>query len=166
MTGGCPSWDDNGGMSLAAIADTAGFGRYRLVERIGAGGMAIVYRAFCDAADGTPRELVIKRVLPELSRDPSFSSMLVAEARISSRLTHPNIVQLYELGRVGDEYYLAMELVDGVDLVRLLNACVHGKRPLPLGLACRSSPRWRARSPTRTTCATTKGARCRSSIAT
>src|SRR4051794_12362782 len=118
------------------VAESTVFGRYQLLERIGAGGMAIVYRALSQAADGGSRELVIKRVLPELSRDRSFSAMLVAEARISSRLSHPNIVQLYELGRVGDEYYLAMELVDGVDLVRLLNACLQAQRPLPLPLAC------------------------------
>src|SRR3954470_23409456 len=98
--------------------------------------MAIVYRALAHDADATPRAVVIRRVLPELSRDPTFSSMLVAEARLSARLSHPNIVQLYELGRVGDEYYLAMELVDGVDLVRLLNACLQAQRPLPLPLAC------------------------------
>src|SRR5271167_4542233 len=102
-------------MSLSAADDSiAAFGRYRLIERLGAGGMAIVYRAHSVAPDGSARDVVIKRVLPELSRDRQFSSMLVAEARISARLNHPNIVQLFELGRVGDEFYLAMELVDGV----------------------------------------------------
>jgi serine/threonine protein kinase len=112
------------------------FGRYRLLERLGAGGMAVVYRALTDGNDGTPRELVIKRVLPQLSCDPRFSAMLVAEARISERLRHPNIVQLYELGRVGDEFYLAMELVDGIDLVQVLNGCLRAKNPLPIALAC------------------------------
>jgi tRNA A-37 threonylcarbamoyl transferase component Bud32 len=120
----------------AAEHDSAQFGRYRLRERIGAGGMAIVYRAEYTAPDGATRDAVIKRVLPELSRDRGFSSMLIAEARISARLSHPNIVQLYELGRVGEEYYLAMELVDGVDLVRLFNASVQARRPLPIALAC------------------------------
>src|SRR4051794_29580391 len=124
-------------MSLpAAVESGAIFGRYKLLERIGAGGMAIVYRALQERPDGPPRELVIKRVLPELSRDRDFSSMLVAEARLSVRLSHPNIVQIYELGRVDDEYYIAMELVDGVELVRLLNGCVQAKRPLPVALAC------------------------------
>ncbi len=124
-------------MSLPAADDSsAAFGRYRLLERIGAGGMAIVYRALAVASDGNSRELVIKRLLPELCRDRQFSSMLVAEARISARLRHPNIVQVYELGRVGDEFYLAMELVDGVDLVRMLNGCIHAKRQLPIGASC------------------------------
>jgi serine/threonine-protein kinase len=124
-------------MSLpSADATSARFGRYRLLERLGAGGMAIVYRASAVGPDGKERELVIKRVLPELSRDKEFSAMLVAEARISARLRHPNIVQVYELGRVDDEYYLAMELVDGVDVVKLLNRCIERKRPVPIGLAC------------------------------
>ena len=112
------------------------FGRYRLLERIGAGGMAVVYRASVDGEEGFSRKLVIKRVLPELSRDPSFAKMLVAEARLSARLNHPGIVQVYELGRVGSEYYLAMEHVEGVDLVKVLNRCLKLGRPLPIGLAC------------------------------
>src|SRR5262245_61036384 len=107
-------------------------GRYRLVEPIGAGGMAVVHRA----VDPTGRVVVIKRVLPSLSRNPTFAKMLVAEARLSSRLRHPGIVEVYELGRVNDEYFLAMEFVDGVDLVRLLNRCIQIARPLPIGLAC------------------------------
>jgi tRNA A-37 threonylcarbamoyl transferase component Bud32 len=120
----------------AADASSPVFGRYQLLERIGAGGMAIVYRALWNAPDGNAREVVVKRLLPELSRDRQFSAMLVAEARLSARLNHPNIVQLYELGRAGDEFFLAMELVDGVDLVRLLNRCVQAKRRLPISLGC------------------------------
>ena len=124
-------------MGLPAADDrVAVFGRYKLLERLGAGGMAIVYRALAVDGDGKSRELVIKRVLPELCRDRQFSSMLVAEARLSARLNHPNIVQIYELGRVDEEFYLAMELVDGIDLVRLLNRIVRGRRTLPIALGC------------------------------
>ncbi|MGZ3427890.1 MAG: serine/threonine-protein kinase, partial [Polyangia bacterium] len=83
---------------------------------------------------GSP--VVIKRVLPELSRDPAFIKMLVAEARLSSRLSHPGIVHTYELGRVRDEYFLAMEYVDGIDLVRMLNRCAASRTPVPIGVAC------------------------------
>jgi serine/threonine-protein kinase len=124
-------------MVLPAADDSgAVLGRYKLLERLGAGGMAIVYRALAQSPDGSNREVVIKRVLPELSRDKEFSSMLVAEARLSSRLHHPNIVEVYELGKVGDEFYLSMELVDGFDLVRLLNTCLKAKKPLPVELSC------------------------------
>ncbi|HUS68501.1 MAG TPA: serine/threonine-protein kinase [Kofleriaceae bacterium] len=119
-------------MSLSLPQDVgASFGRYQLLEPIGAGGMAVVYRA-----QSQGKTLVIKRVLPELSRDPAFTRMLVAEARLSARLDHRGIVRVFELGRVGDEYYLAMEFVDGIDLVRLLNHCLQVNRPMPIPLAC------------------------------
>ncbi len=125
-------------MPLARAAEAAGrlFGRYRLVERIGSGGMAIVYRAIADGPEGFARAFVIKRVRPELSKDPEFAKMLAAEARLSALLHHGNIVQVFELGQVGDEYYLAMEHVDGIDLVKLLNRCNKLGRPLPVGLTC------------------------------
>jgi serine/threonine protein kinase len=123
-------------MSLSAqTSDGEPFGRYRLIEQIGAGGMALVYRAVQpQAPDAAP--VVIKRMLPELSRDPVFVKMLVAEARLSSRLVHPNIVQVHELGLVGNEYFLSMEYCDGADLARVLNRCVAAGTALPIGLAC------------------------------
>jgi eukaryotic-like serine/threonine-protein kinase len=122
-------------MALNAPADGGEpFGRYRLIERIGAGGMAVVYRAV--AANAPQSVVVIKRVLPTLSRDPVFVKMLVAEARLSSRLNHPGIVRIHELGRVHEEYFLSMEHVDGVDMLRLLNRCVATRTPVPIGVAC------------------------------
>jgi len=124
-------------MPTARAADAGRpFGRYRLVERIGSGGMAIVYRAVADGPEGFARDFVIKRVRPELSKDPEFARMLAAEARLSGLLHHGNIVQVFELGQVGDEFYLAMEYVEGIDLVRLLNRCARLGKPLPVGLAC------------------------------
>jgi serine/threonine protein kinase len=123
-------------MALPVLRDGETFGRYRLIEQIGVGGMAVVYRASAEMRGGEPHQVVIKRVLPALSEDPAFARMLVAEARLSARLHHPGIVELFESGRVGSEYYLAMEHVDGIDLVRLLNGCIAARRPLPLGLAC------------------------------
>ncbi len=125
--------------ALALPAPTAQgrpFGRYRLIERIGAGGMAIVYRAIADGPEGFARSFVIKRLLPELSRDPNFARMIVSEARLSALLQHPNIVQVFELGQVGDESYIAMEYVDGIDLVMLIKACLKKQAPLPVAAAC------------------------------
>ena len=96
------------------------FGRYRLVRRIGAGGMAEVFRAELVGAEGVTRELVVKKVHPRLSLDPEAVAMFVEEARVAARLHHPNVVQVYEFGRAGDGYFLAMELVDGCDLAALL----------------------------------------------
>ncbi len=95
-------------------------GRYRLVRRLGAGGMADVFRAELVGAEGITRDLVVKRILPSLSNDAEAVAMFVEEARIAARLHHPNVVQVYEFGRSGDRYFLAMELVDGCDLAALL----------------------------------------------
>ncbi len=122
-------------MALSAQLDGEHLGRYRLLEQIGAGGMAVVFRAVAEGSVGK-QVVVIKRVLPELARDPVFIKMLVAEARLSSRLSHPGIVRMHELGRVGDEYFLAMEHVDGADLVRVLNRSVAAKATLPIPVVC------------------------------
>jgi serine/threonine protein kinase len=111
------------------------FGRYRLLEDIGAGGMAVVSRAIVDGPRGFAREIVIKRILREFSSYPSFVRMLATEARLSARLRHPGIVQVHEFGEVDGEYYLAMELVDGSDLRDVIQACIQRGRRLPVGVA-------------------------------
>ncbi len=87
--------------------------------------MAEVFRAELVGAEGVTRELVVKKILHTLSLDPEAVSMFVEEARLAARLHHPNVVQVYEFGRAGDSYFLAMELVDGCDLAALLR----GERP-------------------------------------
>src|SRR6185436_20341959 len=96
------------------------FGRYRLVERLGEGGMAVVHRA---TLDGVSRPLVIKRMLPGLARDQQFVKGFLREGQVSSLLHHANIVQVFELGDVAGELFLAMELVDGPDLRSLIRHC-------------------------------------------
>jgi serine/threonine-protein kinase len=112
------------------------FGRYRLLQQLGAGGMAVVWRAVIDGPEGFAREVVIKRVLPELGRSDEFVRMLLGEARLSARLRHPGIVQVHELGQVDGEYFLAMEYVEGSDLVTIAEKCRDRQMPLPIGLAC------------------------------
>ncbi len=87
--------------------------------------MAEVFRAELVGAEGVTRELVVKKILHTLSLDPEAVSMFVEEARLAARLHHPNVVHVYEFGRAGDSYFLAMELVDGCDLATLLR----GERP-------------------------------------
>ncbi|MEZ4391811.1 MAG: serine/threonine-protein kinase [Polyangiales bacterium] len=106
--------------------------RYRLLRRIGAGGMAEVFRAELEGAEGVTRELVVKRIHGALAQDPEAVAMFVDEARIAARLRHPNIVQVYEFGRDADDYFLAMELVDGCDLATLIRSW-HGS-PAPMGV--------------------------------
>ncbi|MEY3214338.1 MAG: hypothetical protein RIT28_4819, partial [Pseudomonadota bacterium] len=106
------------------------FGRYTLHERLGAGGMAEVWRATL-THQGVEKRLVIKRILRGLSADPAFLAMFVDEARIASLLHHPNIVQLYDLGEVDGEWYLAMEHVPGLNLQRVLHSLTSRRRGMP-----------------------------------
>jgi tRNA A-37 threonylcarbamoyl transferase component Bud32 len=117
-------------------AGTSHFGRYRILERLGAGGMAEVFRAVVNEGTARPRSLVVKRILPELSRNPEFVRLLVDEARLSARLHHPGIVEVYELGEVDGEHYIAMEYVEGRNLALLLTHLVRRKRQMPPALAC------------------------------
>jgi serine/threonine-protein kinase len=111
------------------------FGRYRLLEEVGSGGMAVISRAVVDEPRGSTRVVAIKRILPDLARYQNFVEMLATEAHIAAMLHHPGIVQVYELGTVDDEHYLAMELVDGWNLQTLFRACAAGRRP-PLAVVC------------------------------
>ncbi|MCC7534902.1 MAG: protein kinase [Deltaproteobacteria bacterium] len=116
------------------------FGRYRLLARIGRGGMAEVYRALAVGPGGFEKEVVVKRILPDLSIDPSFADMFLDEARIASRLDHPNIVQIHDLGCVDETYFIVMEYVRGMDLSGLVGALAPsrtGKPPLEMPVALR-----------------------------
>ena len=94
-------------------------GRYRVLRRLGKGGMAEVFLAKTTGAEGIEKVLVVKRVLPQFARNEHFLSMFVDEAKVATRLNHPNIVQVYTFDRVEGEFLLAMEFVDGIDLGRL-----------------------------------------------
>ena len=101
-----------------------------LERRLGGGGMAEVFLARTLGAEGFSRPVAIKRVLDELSQDAQFADMFVAEARLSARLQHPNLVSVLDFDRDADgRLFLVMELVDGVDLRGLLDT-----GPLPFSL--------------------------------
>jgi len=108
------------------------FGKYTLFERIGRGGMADVFKARVQGPAGFERIFVVKRILPHLSDDPVFTRMFIDEAKLAARLNHPNIVQVFELGSVDNEYFMSMEYVRGRDLaetMRTLWARVGPPRP-------------------------------------
>jgi serine/threonine protein kinase len=105
-------------------------GKYRLDTRLGGGGMAEVFLGSMLGAEGFSRRVAIKRVLPGYSDNPSFAQMFVAEAQISSRLQHPNIVSVLDFDRDAEgRLFLVMELVDGRDLDAL---CASGPLPYPV----------------------------------
>jgi serine/threonine protein kinase len=91
-------------------------GRYQIISRIATGGMAEVYLAVHGELSGFRTPVVVKKVLPHLACNPQFIDMFLDEARIASLLDHPNVVRIYEVGRSGAEYFLAMELVQGKPL--------------------------------------------------
>ncbi|HXJ20328.1 MAG TPA: serine/threonine-protein kinase, partial [Polyangia bacterium] len=107
------------------------FGRYRLLGRIGEGGMAEVYRAMMTGPEGFERELVLKRILPRLSNTGDFKTMFIREAKISALLLHPNIVQIYEFGEADGAYFIAMESVQGVTLREALTTLRREQRAMP-----------------------------------
>ncbi len=96
------------------------FGRYILLERIGSGGMAEVFRAVAHGAEGFQRTFVLKRIRSDRSESSSFVDMFVNEARISALLDHDNIVQTYDFGEVEGCYFLTMEYLRGRDLATIL----------------------------------------------
>lgn len=100
------------------------------MQKIGHGGMATVHRAFLHGEGGFKREVVVKRILPELASDKSFLKMFIEEAKLSALLEHPNIVHVYDFGTMDDSYYLAMEYVEGVTL-HALRKHYHRQSPFP-----------------------------------
>ena len=112
-------------------SDAIAFGKYRLVELLGRGGMAEVWRAQTEGPGGFTRTVVIKRILGAYARDARFVDLFFREARVSARLHHANVAQVFDFGEVGGEWFLAMEYLDGRDLGGLI-ATLNG--PLPVGL--------------------------------
>src|SRR5678815_6132548 len=92
------------------------FGPYLVYERLGIGGMATVHRAKKRGIAGFERGVALKRMLPHLADDAEFINSFVREAKLASLLVHPNIAQIYDFGRVGNVYYIAMEHVDGFNV--------------------------------------------------
>ena len=111
----------------------ARFGRYRLAGRLGEGGTGVVYLAHLK---GHSQPVAIKRIRPELGREPRFYAALADEARICARLHHPGIVRLLEVGRARGELFLAMEYAPGRSLGALLAGLAATGEALPVGLAC------------------------------
>src|SRR5690349_7327555 len=110
------------------------FGRYLLVQRLSRGGMGEIFLAK-HGMSGFEKLCVIKKVLPNLAEDEQFISRFVDEAQVAIKLQHVNVAQVFEVGRVGNEYFLALEYVEGRDLRRILSILGSQKRRLPVDLA-------------------------------
>lgn len=110
------------------------FGRYVLLDKIGVGGMAEIFRAKTFGAAGFEKEFAIKLILPSLIGDKEFVDMFIDEAKIAVSLYHANIVQVFDLGQLENQYYIAMEFVHGKDLLDVLARCAELEIHVPLHL--------------------------------
>ena len=111
------------------------FGQYTLLDRIAVGGMAEVWKARMRGVEGFQKTVAIKKILPHMTDNSEFVGMFIDEAKLAAQLSHPNIVHIYDLGKIGRDYYIAMEYVEGKDLRSLLNSARRRGMRLPLGLA-------------------------------
>jgi len=111
------------------------FGRYALFDFVGKGGMAEIYLARQKTEFGATRLCVVKQILPGLAGDSRFSEMLVHEAKLAARLSHANVVQVFDLGRADGRLFITMEYVEGFDMNDLLRRCSRSRVPLPFELA-------------------------------
>jgi serine/threonine-protein kinase len=96
------------------------FGKYTLIDRIAVGGMAEIFLARQAGIENFEKTIVIKRIRPHLSKQPNFVKMFLNEAKLAAQLNHPNIVQIYDLGKIGESYFIAMEYVFGRDMRRII----------------------------------------------
>ncbi|MDY0001426.1 MAG: protein kinase, partial [Polyangia bacterium] len=108
------------------------FGRYRLLERLGGGGMAEVWRAEVSYSADVSKVVALKMIREDLVRVPQFLSLFIDEARITSRLSHANVAQVFDFGEEGGRPFLAMELVEGPDLETILRRARELGQHLPL----------------------------------
>lgn len=111
------------------------FGQYVLGKRLARGGMAEVFLARQRGVEGFDRRVAVKRILPHLADSREFIKMFLDEARYAARLTHPNIVHIYELGQFEESYFIAMEFVDGVHTGQLIKHAA--SEPIPPVLVAR-----------------------------
>ncbi|MEM9074364.1 MAG: protein kinase [Myxococcota bacterium] len=111
------------------------YGKYQLLELLARGGMAEVFKAKSHGVEGFEKILVIKRILAELGENPQFVEMFINEAKIAVTLSHANIVQVFDLGKADDAYFIAMEFVAGADLATVLRRARKYDKPLPVEMA-------------------------------
>ncbi len=109
-------------------------GNYRLLDLLGRGGMGEVYRAECDGPGGIRRRAAVKRILPRFQQDPTLRARFLAEARITARLEHPNIVRVLDCSDQ-PEPWMALEFVEGTSVARVLKQCAETRRRVPPALA-------------------------------
>jgi len=120
-------------MDRSSAQHAARLGRYELLARLATGGMGEIFLARLEGAAGFEKLYVVKRILPHLADDARFRSMLIAEARVASKMSHANICQVYELDETDGQLYIVMEYLEGVTLLPLLRRASKHSAPLEIG---------------------------------
>ncbi len=108
------------------------YGKYTLIDRIAVGGMAEIFLARQAGLEGFEKTIVIKRIRPHLSKQQSFVNMFLHEAKLAAQLSHPSIVQIYDLGKIGETYFIAMEYIFGRDMRRVIPKAESMGIPFPM----------------------------------
>ena len=113
------------------------YGKYLLLDRLAVGGMAEIFLARQMGLEGFEKTVVLKRIRPHLGDKKSFVRMFLNEAKLAAQLNHPNIIQIHDLGKVGDSYFIAMEYLFGRDMRRVIPKAEVQGIPFPLVYACK-----------------------------
>ncbi len=144
VAAGTPAPHDPSGLIQippVTFAPGAMIGRWEIIKRLGSGGMADVYLARARGEAGFEKLVAVKVMHAHLARNERAVAHFLDEARLAARITHANVVAIQDLGKIGDDYVIVMEYVDGVDLERLLMSARAAQRPVPidvgLGILCR-----------------------------
>src|SRR5438094_8893382 len=128
------------GERLSSLKKPIQFGKYYLLDRVNVGGMAEVFKAKAFGVEGFERLLAVKRILPNIAEDKEFIEMFIDEAKISVQLNHANIAQIFDLGKVEDSYFIALEFVHGKDLRAIYDRCklrrIDSMHTMPVAQAC------------------------------
>jgi tRNA A-37 threonylcarbamoyl transferase component Bud32 len=123
---------DSTAFSSANLGAGATLGRWEIIKRLGSGGMADVYLAHARGEAGFAKQVAVKVMHPHLARNERAVEHFLDEARLAAQISHPNVVQIQDLGKIGNDYVIVMEYVDGVDLERLLASARAAQRQVPL----------------------------------
>lgn len=110
-------------------------GQYYLLDKIAQGGMAEIYKGLAYDLHGIRRTVVIKKILPHVAAHREFIDMLVTEAKLAVQLSHSNIAQVFDLGKVGDDYFMVMEYVDGKSVSQIMRKAAQTFDPIPIPIA-------------------------------
>src|SRR2546429_5527145 len=121
---------------MSTLKKPGPFGKYYLLERINVGGMAEVWKAKAFGVEGFERLLAVKRILPNIAEDAEFIDMFIDEAKIAVQLNHANIAQIFDLGKVDDAFFIALEFVHGKDLRTIFDVFRQAGQLMPIAQSC------------------------------